>query len=86
MPFVYLIKSVNNNYYYVGSTSNVDNRLRQHNNGEVRSTKFRKPYELVYIEKYDSIQEARVRERQVKKSRSIKQGILDKITAPSSNG
>lgn len=86
MFFVYIIKSSNKNYYYVGSTENLQKRLKQHNNGEVRSTGFRRPYNIVYTEIYTTANEARLREKQIKKSRFEKQRIIDNIMASSSNG
>jgi len=38
------------NLYYVGYSSDLKNRLEQHNNGLVPSTKNRRPLQLVYYE------------------------------------
>ncbi|WP_346239150.1 GIY-YIG nuclease family protein [Niabella insulamsoli] len=50
MIIVYAIKSTFRNYIYVGMTDNLERRLRQHNNGENRSTKAYKPFTLLYTE------------------------------------
>jgi putative endonuclease len=76
MFFVYFIKSLNENYFYVGSSEDPTRRLREHNSGKVTSTKSRRPFELVYTEEYDKIDTARAREKQLKSSRSLKQKII----------
>jgi len=44
---VYVLKSQKNSDVYVGSTNNVEKRLRQHNSGIVRSTKANRPWILL---------------------------------------
>lgn len=66
MYFVYLLKSKVDKKLYIGFTSKLKERLRQHNDGEVISTKSRKPFELIYLEGYKSISDARRRERNLK--------------------
>lgn len=82
MSFVYLIESLKEDWVYVGSTNNLDERLAQHNRREVRSTKYRAPYKLIYFEEFDKISSARAREKEIKTSRFQK----EKILALSSNG
>ena len=48
MFFVYVLKSTKENWFYVGMTCKLEQRLKEHNKGSVKSTKFRKPYKLVY--------------------------------------
>lgn len=79
MPFVYFIKSKVTKWVYVGSTSNLPKRLKQHNLGEVRSTKHRAPYEVIYTEIFEDIKEARQREKELKTNRSKKDDILKKL-------
>jgi putative endonuclease len=83
MSLVYVIKSVNANWFYVGSTDNLSTRIEQHNQGQVRSTKVRRPFVVVYTEEYDDIGQARKRERFLKDCRIEKEKI---IKALSSNG
>lgn len=47
---VYAIKSIENDYIYVGLTSNLEERLRRHNNGYERTTKPFRPFKLLYCE------------------------------------
>ncbi|MFA6416018.1 MAG: GIY-YIG nuclease family protein [Candidatus Paceibacterota bacterium] len=85
MSFVYIIKSSKTNWYYVGSTESLEQRLATHNRGEVKTTKSKRPLILVYSEKFDNITEARKRERQIKDQRILKEKIINNL-ASSSNG
>lgn len=84
MAYVYLIKSLISEkpWVYVGSTEDVEARVKQHNNGEVRSTQFRRPYELICVEEYGTIKEARFREQSLKKVRSLKEELVRKYIGP----
>ena len=66
MFYLYILKSQNFGTYYIGSTSNIDERLKMHNNGFVKSTKGRKPWLLIYKEEFETLSEARKRELQLK--------------------
>ena len=70
MYYVYVLQSEKNGCYYVGSTGDLDDRLKRHNNGESKSTKPFAPYSLVYKEKFDSLPAARRREFEIKKKKS----------------
>jgi len=63
MYFVYAISSVQHNYIYVGLTSNVEKRVQRHNDGRERTTKFYRPFVLIYTEACKTRPEARVREK-----------------------
>jgi putative endonuclease len=62
MWFVYAIESLTHNYIYVGLTSNVDRRVRQHNEGRERTTRPYCPFRLILCEAYATRMEARKRE------------------------
>lgn len=64
--FVYIIKSSVDNSEYVGMSKNPDMRLYEHNTGRVRSTKSKKPWKRIYLEKYSDRLEAREREKYLK--------------------
>jgi putative endonuclease len=51
---------------YVGYTANLRNRLKEHQGGEVISTKSRRPFELIFYESYKSDEDAKRRERYLK--------------------
>ena len=65
--FVYVLKSFKDKKYYIGCTSNKEQRLLRHNNGLVKSTRYRRPFELVYFEKLESYKATRKREAELKK-------------------
>ena len=64
--FVYILKSLVHNRFYVGHTSNLEERLRRHNAGLVHSTKAYKPWKIVYTENKDNKSDAYKREMQIK--------------------
>jgi len=72
MYYVYLLKSVNHGWSYIGSTNDLKERFIMHNKGLIRSTKFYKPFILVYYEAYLNEKDARKREKNLKlKSRAF---------------
>ena len=66
MYYVYFLYSQKRNNVYVGCTSNISERLKQHNKGLVESTKNRIPLVLIYKEIYDTLSIARKREDYLK--------------------
>ena len=67
MPyFTYVLKSESTGSSYVGHTSNLEKRLVEHNNGKSLSTSGKRPWRLVYQEKYTTRSEAALRERYFK--------------------
>jgi putative endonuclease len=63
---VYILKSLKDHKYYIGSTANVAERLRFHNAGLQRSTKHRIPFVLVLTEIFSDKASALTREKQIK--------------------
>jgi putative endonuclease len=47
MYFTYILYSPSAGKYYIGSTQDVEERLRRHNAGHSKSTKGKEPWELV---------------------------------------
>ncbi len=82
--YMYILRC-SNGQYYTGSTSDVEKRLFQHQEGEGSNfTKKHLPVELVYIEEYERIDEAFIREKQVqgwsrKKKEALINGKYDKL-------
>ena len=72
LGYLYIIQSVKNKMFYVGSTIDVKNRLEKHNNGEVKATKNRGPWVIKFTKKYNIIREARQIEYKLKKMKSRK--------------
>ncbi|URA10897.1 GIY-YIG nuclease family protein [Thermospira aquatica] len=82
--YVYILRC-SDGTYYTGSTTNLELRLSQHQNGQgANYTKKRLPVELVYYEEYQRIDEAFAREKQIqrwshKKKEALIQGHLDDL-------
>jgi putative endonuclease len=66
MYWVYILQSEKDGGYYIGYTSDMDKRLRQHNSGKTRSLKHRIPLRIVYREEFNTIQQAKKRELEIK--------------------
>jgi len=73
MNYLYILKSLKDGNHYVGITSNLNERLKYHNSGRVRSTKNRIPFVMIYNEEYNTIGEARVREKYLKSYKGCKE-------------
>ena len=64
--YVYVLKSKFDGNFYTGFTSDLNNRLAEHNNGKVSSTKNRIPLEIVYFEFCLCLEDAVHREKYLK--------------------
>ena len=69
---MYILYSGKLDKYYVGACIDIDRRLYEHNIGHSKFTSLGVPWQLVYTEQYESLTEAKIRERQVKKMKSRK--------------
>jgi putative endonuclease len=64
--FVYILRCIDGSYY-VGVTTDVKDRVKEHNAGQGSGfTKKRRPVELMYSEEHESYAGARKREAQLK--------------------
>ena len=72
MFYIYILKSIKNGKYYIGSTRNLEKRLKEHNSGKMKSTKGLIPWEIVHTESVSTNSEARKRESYIKKRKSRK--------------
>ena len=66
MFYVYVIKSTIDNYIYVGHTNDLKERISEHNNGKVESTKHRRPFTIIYYEACNFLEDAIKREKSLK--------------------
>ena len=83
MYYVYVLHSVLDNNIYVGYSSDLKNRIQQHNEGLVQSTKNRRPLKLLYYEACINQQDATHREKYLKTSwgkRFIKSRLKNYLT------
>ena len=70
--FVYIIQSLKDGTYYVGSTQDITKRLERHNQGRSNYTKFKRPWKLVFCENYPDRSSVRIRENEIKARKSKK--------------
>lgn len=61
MFYTYILESESDNHLYVGYTSNLKNRLEDHNSGKNNSTKPHIPWKLIYYEACLDIEDAKRR-------------------------
>lgn len=64
--YTYVLRSKTDGKLYIGSTANIKERFKNHNQGLVTSTKSRRPLELIYFEACLNKQKAEHRERYFK--------------------
>jgi len=80
MFFAYILYSSQLDSYYVGSTGNLEDRLRRHNSGQSTYTKRGVPWTLVYKKEYATRSDAYKAELYIK-SRKSKNYIKTLVTA-----
>jgi putative endonuclease len=94
MYYTYILKSVNFDRFYVGSTEDTEARLIRHNKGEVTSTKPYLPWKLVYYEAHLTKTLARKAElfyktgqgrRQIKRKLGLTEEVNDAIVESEDN-
>ncbi len=78
--YVYILSSEFNGTLYIGVTNNLLKRVYQHKNDLVDGfTKKYQIHNLVYFEEYNDIQEAILREKQIKRwKRTWKINLIEK--------
>ena len=67
MFYVYILL-LKNKRLYTGFTTNLKERVEQHNEGKVESTKYLRPLKLIHYETYILEEDARRREKFLKTS------------------
>jgi len=66
MYYVYVLQSVKNKSIYVGCTSDINKRLREHNEGKSFYTKKHLPWKIIYFEGYCDKYDVFSREKSLK--------------------
>jgi len=66
MYYAYVLKSRKDNKLYIGYSSDLKNRFKEHTNGEVVSTKHRRPLDLIFYEAFKDQKDALRREKYFK--------------------
>ncbi len=64
--FIYILYSKKDSTLYVGCTKNLEDRIKRHNKGWVKTTKHRRPLVLIHSEQFIDKAEAFNRERFLK--------------------
>ena len=71
MYFVYVLQSAKDKSYYIGYTSNIEERLWEHNEGRTGYTKLKRPWNLVHQEVFSTRKEAMQREKYLKSLKNV---------------
>ncbi len=79
MFYVYVIISLVDFSTYIGSTEDIQKRLKEHNQGKTKSIKHRIPFKLIYYEAYETKTQARKREIELKKNSWEKEKLFNRI-------
>jgi putative endonuclease len=79
MYFAYVIKSLSHDYYYKGHCHDLQVRLAQHNAGKTLSIKNKIPFEIVYFEEFETLEEAVKQEKYFKSAAGSLNGIKIQI-------
>ena len=79
MYYVYILQNVNESEdFYLGCTSDLKRRFKEHNSNVSRSTKNRQ-WQLVYYEAYVTLKAARSREHKLKHDGRAKRFLMERI-------
>ncbi|OGZ62727.1 MAG: hypothetical protein A2812_01745 [Candidatus Staskawiczbacteria bacterium RIFCSPHIGHO2_01_FULL_36_16] len=70
MFYVYVLKSKKDEKHYIGFSTDLKSRYKEHCDGKVRATFYRRPLILVYYEAYSNRKIAQKRERQLKSGKA----------------
>lgn len=80
--YVYVLRSLKNHMFYIGSTNDLKRRLTQHEHGENTSTAKRLPVVLIYFEGHRSKDDALRREKYFKTTKgkvTLRQILKDSL-------
>ncbi len=79
MFYVYIIQSIKDKGIYIGYTSDLKKRLKEHNQGKTKSIKHRIPFTLIYYESYLNKTDARKREIELKNNGQQREILMKRI-------
>ena len=63
MYYVYILLNESRNRTYTGVADDVEKRLKEHNAGRVKSSSPYRPYKVIYAEPFETLKEARQKEK-----------------------
>jgi len=67
--YVYILRSLNSDFIYIGYTDNLKRRFKEHNSKLNISTKHYAPFEIIHYEAYRNEKDAKRREEYLKRNR-----------------
>jgi len=67
--YVYILYNKSKNFIYIGYSEDLKERIKYHNSGHVKSTKFYIPLRLIHYEAYSNMKDAKRREEYLKTNR-----------------
>jgi len=79
MHYIYIIKSERSGKIYCGFSSDLRQRIIDHNSGKSNYTSNYRPWRLVYYEAYSHKEDAQKRERQLKNNRNVMKFLKQRI-------
>ena len=79
--FVYILQSLKDGTYYVGSTQDLDERIQRHNQARSKYTKLKRPWELAFYEEHPDRSSAMKREYEIKSRK--KKGFIENLVRSS---
>ncbi len=79
MHYVYLLKSKEYYWHYIGCSSNLRQRVDRHNAGMVKATKYYRPLNLIYYEAYEKLDIARKREYDLKNNNQQREILYKRL-------
>ena len=79
MGIVYILQSEKNGKYYIGSTTDLNRRIFEHNSGKTKSLKYLLPMRLLFQQSFESLIAARRMEIKLKKMKN--RNIINQIIA-----
>ena len=68
--YVYILESLKDGSYYIGYTSDLNRRLDMHNTSKKGYTSRKKPWKIVYSEKFEHKSESIKREKFLKRQKN----------------
>ena len=66
MHYIYVLRSITDDGFYIGYSANLRKRFRQHSQGDSFATSYRSPWKLIYYDAYLEQADALGRERYLK--------------------
>ncbi|MBI2325894.1 GIY-YIG nuclease family protein [Candidatus Collierbacteria bacterium] len=76
---VYILQSDLDKTFYVGYTTDIQQRLKEHNQGKSRYTKGHRPYKVVYLENCPNLATAKHREIEIKQYKNTESFLKSRV-------